>query len=160
MDVKDNGYFIISLDFELMWGVRDVHSINSYGDAVLKGRDIFIRTLNLFEDYRVKSTIATVGFLFCENKKQLFQKPSLLPTYGNSLLNPYLAIDEVGSNEDEDPYYYAKSIINTIKDLKSQEIATHTFSHFYCLEKGQTVLQFEADLKKAISIAKESNINI
>ena len=83
-----------------------------------------------------------------------------MPTYGNSLLNPYLAIDEVGSNEDEDPYYYAKSIINTIKDLKSQEIATHTFSHFYCLEKGQTVLQFEADLKKAISIAKESNINI
>ena len=44
MDVKDNGYFIISLDFELMWEVRDVHSINSYGDAVLKARDIFIRT--------------------------------------------------------------------------------------------------------------------
>ena len=34
-----SGSFVISLDFELMWGVRDHRSIADYGDAVLGGRE-------------------------------------------------------------------------------------------------------------------------
>ena len=28
----DNGKFVISLDFELMWGVRDIETVESYGE--------------------------------------------------------------------------------------------------------------------------------
>jgi hypothetical protein len=41
-----------------------------------------------------------------------------------------------------------------IIETPNQELATHTFSHYYCNEKGQTVDQFDSDLKSAQSIAK------
>ena len=38
-----------------------------------------------------------------------------------------------------------------MKILAHQEIATHTFSHYYTLEEGQTYQQFKKDLESAIS---------
>jgi hypothetical protein len=34
----DTGKFVISLDFELMWGVRDTQTIEKYGDAIIGTR--------------------------------------------------------------------------------------------------------------------------
>ena len=60
----NNGVFIISLDFELMWGVRDKRTISDYGDAILGVRETFDRLLHLFSLYKVAVTFSTVGFLF------------------------------------------------------------------------------------------------
>jgi hypothetical protein len=40
-----------------------------------------------------------------------------------------------------------------------QEIGTHTFSHYYCLEPGQQPEQFEDDLKAAIAVSKAKGID-
>jgi 5-carboxymethyl-2-hydroxymuconic-semialdehyde dehydrogenase len=37
-----------------------------------------------------------------------------------------------------------------------QEIATHTFCHYYCLEDGQTAAAFAADLAAAVAAAREA----
>jgi peptidoglycan/xylan/chitin deacetylase (PgdA/CDA1 family) len=47
-----------------------------------------------------------------------------------------------------------------IHNTTGQEIASHTLSHYYCLEPGQTPETFYADLKKNIDLAKQSGIHI
>ena len=39
---------------------------------------------------------------------------------------------------------------------KKHEIATHTFFHYYCLEKAQTQAEFAADLQAAIALCAAS----
>jgi hypothetical protein len=83
-----NGQFVISLDFELLWGVRDHADRDSYGGNVLGARDAVPKMLELFADKKICATWATVGFLFCESKEELLASfPSELPAY----LNPRLS---------------------------------------------------------------------
>ena len=58
------GQFIISLDFELLWGVRDHADRDSYGQNVTGARAAVPRMLDLFERHGIAATWATVGFLF------------------------------------------------------------------------------------------------
>lgn len=150
------GNLIISLDFELMWGLRDHRTIENYGDAVLGAREVIPKILNLFEEYDVSASWATVGFLFARDRQELEKyKPKRLPIYENASLSPYGFIDrELKECEKSDPAYYASSLINLIASTPGQEICTHTFSHYYCLEKGPSLEAFDADLKAAIELAR------
>jgi peptidoglycan/xylan/chitin deacetylase (PgdA/CDA1 family) len=156
-----NGNLIISLDFELHWGAAekwDLSKKKSYFDAT---RESIPLVLNLFKKYDIHATWATVGFLFAKNKEQLLDFcPTLRPSYDNNTLSYYNLIDnnEVGSDEKIDPYHYAPSLISLIIDTPNQELATHTFAHYYCNEKGQNKLQFDADLKAAQQLSK-TNFN-
>lgn len=159
--MRKKGTFIISLDFELHWGIFDVKTINDYKENLDGTRLALDSIVNLSNNYNIRLTIATVGFLFCENKAEILKfSPHLKPTYTRSALNPYAIIDEIGNSEEDDPYHYA---LSTISDLSSQhlhEISTHTFSHYYCKEGGQNIEQFESDLKSAIKLAESKGIVI
>src|SRR2546426_12614664 len=56
--------FIISLDFELFWGVRDVTTLDRYGANLRGVRDAIPAMLRLFSERGIRATWATVGFLF------------------------------------------------------------------------------------------------
>lgn len=145
---------VISLDFELMWGVRDHADISAYGRNVLGERIAIPRMLDLFERYGVRATWATVGMVFCESKEELLAStPSLRPSYRRSKLSSYSYFAEVGENEKADPYYFGKNLLDRISSCPGQEIGSHSFSHYYCLEDGQTLAEFEADIDAAIAIA-------
>ena len=58
----------------------------------------------------------------------------------------------IGENEERDPFHYGQSLLEKISRYEGQEISTHTFSHYYCLEDGQTAEQFEADLKASLKV--------
>ncbi len=148
--------FIISLDFELMWGVRDHRGMADYGDAVLGVRRAIPEILRRFQAAGIRATWATVGFLFARTREEILEHaPRVKPSYRNHALSPYAFIDNgLGRDEDEDPYHYAFSLVQRIADTDGQELATHTFSHYYCLEEGQTLEAFDADLKAAQSIAE------
>jgi peptidoglycan/xylan/chitin deacetylase (PgdA/CDA1 family) len=157
--VKAAPKFVISLDFELMWGVRDHSDIRTYGANVSGVRAAIPRMLDLFEWYSIRATWATVGFVFCESKDELIASaPSLQPSYTNQKLSNYRYFPEVGEREDVDPYYYGASIIRRIVSCPGQEIGSHSFSHYYCLEPGQTLIQFEADVRAANAIAQQRGI--
>jgi len=70
-------------------------------------------------------------------------------------LSPYPDIEQgrIGPDEQADPIHYGRSLIEMIQRYPEQEISTHTFSHFYCREPGQTVEAFRADLQAAIRVA-------
>lgn len=156
-----NGKFVISLDFELYWGVRDAVKLQDY-KAQLRGvRKVIPLLLQLFKKYGINATFATVGFLFFKNKEELLsQLPCKKPPYQNDKLSPYLNwLDLQGTHEEEDPFHFAPELIDQIVE-SGQEIGSHTFSHYYCLEKGQTLETFKADLEAAKQIATKKGIEL
>ncbi|MEM0984863.1 MAG: polysaccharide deacetylase [Pseudomonadota bacterium] len=156
------GQFILSFDFELMWGVRDHRSTAEYGDAILGGREAIPKILALFKEFEISATWATVGFLFARSKRDIIENlPETLPDYDDPRLSPYHALDdEVGEDEDQDPYHFAPSIIDQIQAIDGQEISTHTFSHFYCMEAGATIEAFRADLLACKEIARRADCDM
>lgn len=157
------GELVISLDFELLWGVRDHSDRAKYGENILGARQAIPCILELFAQSGVSATWAAVGFLFCESKDELLDAlppEELRPVYSQARLSSYSYLDEVGANETVDPYYFGASLINRISATPGQEIATHTLSHYYCLEHGQTDVSFDADLQAAIALGKRKNIQI
>lgn len=156
------GKFVISLDFELMWGVRDKRKIDEYGENVKGVHTAIPRLLRCFDERKVKATFSTVGFLFCESKNEMLGSlPDSLPEYNNRELSPYNGyFNLVGENYQKDLYHFAPELIKEIQKYPEQEIGTHTFSHYYCLEEGQTAISFKADIEAAISVAKKFNLTI
>lgn len=152
------GRFVISLDFEKYWGVRDHKLISDYKENLDNVDFIVERTLKLFERNDIHATWATVGFMFFENKNKLIQnvyrKKDL---YNNINLNPYRYIE---SNELTPKYHFSPRQIRQILDTPFQEIASHTFSHYYCLEEGQNISDFMFECGKFCEISKEYGINI
>lgn len=155
------GALVISLDFELYWGMRDLESIDNYRERILGERRVVPALLKLFNEYQIHATWATVGFLFCETRDELIsQSPSKKPAYSDQNLSPYPHVSQIGRNEDEDPFHYAPSLIKLIAASPHQEVASHTFSHYYCLEKGQDRDAFRADLEAAKKVASKYTLNM
>ena len=152
---------IVSLDFELFWGMQDKCDLSSYKDNVLGVRKAIPLMLDLFEKYGIHATWATVGFLFGENENELKQFfPENLPTYENNKVSAYRCFGNIGTDEISAPCYYGYSMLSKIKEVSGQEIASHTFSHYYCREKGQTVEQFRDDMLAAKKIAEKKGYSL
>ena len=154
----NNGVLLISLDYELMTGVFDKRDINSYGKNIKGTHAAIIKTLNLFKKYNIHCTWAAVGVLYYNNLELLKKDyPSNLPGYFDTNLSLYNHFESLDSNVFQE-FYSGLKTINFIKDTPFQEIGTHTFSHYYCLEKGQDIADFKEDLKKSIEISRKNNI--
>jgi peptidoglycan/xylan/chitin deacetylase (PgdA/CDA1 family) len=159
MNSNKPGTFVISLDFELFWGVWDVTTKEKYGPNIIGVKKAMPLMLQLFEEYGINITFATVGFLFAKDKKELLDYlPGEKPGYSNLGYNVYeKELPSAGNNEKDDPYHFGYPILQSI--LKTNhEIGTHTFSHYYCLEEGQTAVQFTSDILAAKKIATANNI--
>jgi len=159
--VNNYGTFVISLDFELFWGVRDVQTKHKYGENILGARAVIPRLIELFEQYGVHSTFATVGLLFCNSREEIDKySPRIKPTYKNKKLSPYEFnyLDEL--DKISDPYHSGTDLIELLKGSSNIEIGTHTFSHYYCWEEGQSIQEFEEDIIASIKIANAYGLEI
>lgn len=157
-----HGKLVISLDLELFWGVRDKLSLSQYGANVKAVHSALPRMTAMFAEYGIHATFATVGFLFCETKEELFANlPQIKPKYKNAHLSPYDEhLQTIGKDVRDDPYHFAGQLVQTILATPSQEVGSHTFSHFYCLEAGQSVNEFSYDLLAAKNIAEKKGITL
>lgn len=174
-----NGIFTISLDFELHWGgfekwpladsgfrvpgSRYTFPPATYNQYFLNTRVIIPKMLALFEQHSAHVTWAGVGMLMHKDKDSLVNNfPALRPTYKHDELSAYSFIDNygIGNNEEEDPFHYADSLVKMIRNTKNQELGSHSFSHYYCNEEGQTVDQFRADLQAAQKAAAAYGVTL
>ena len=152
------GCLTISLDFELYWGMRDHIELESYHNHLQGVYQAIPTILDLFKEYQIRATWAVVGFLYFQNIQQLKANlPQYLPSYKNSNLSPYTYINQLVDIK-ELQFHFSSELIDLIKQYPGQEIGTHTFSHYYCLEEGQTEVEFQADLASAIAIAQQNNL--
>jgi peptidoglycan/xylan/chitin deacetylase (PgdA/CDA1 family) len=152
------GILTISLDFELYWGVRDKRTLASYSQNLAGVHQAIPQILALFDKHGIHATWATVGLLFCRDAHEAITRyaPDTRPNYESANLSPYAYLQN-GQNLDA-KYHFAPELIDLIASHAHQEIATHTFSHYYCLEKGQTLEAFKADVEAAKVLARERNL--
>ena len=139
--------------------MKDVVSVEGY-KANLDGTPKAIeKMLELFKKYDIHTTWATVGYLFCKDIQDAKKSyPDILPTYTDDEINLYSYIEENPNLKNE--YHFAPKSIELIASYQNQEVATHTFSHYYCLEEGQDKKAFYSDLIASKEKAKEMGINL
>lgn len=150
------GKLVVSLDFELLWGVFDHETKESYNKRIQGARKVIPQMLEIFDEYGIHATWGTVGLLFADSLQEMKKySPKTKPEYVKEKLSAYRHMEEIGENEAQDVFHFAKSLIDIIGNYENQELASHTFSHYYCKEKGQDVRTFEEDLQSAINIMED-----
>jgi peptidoglycan/xylan/chitin deacetylase (PgdA/CDA1 family) len=152
--------FVISLDFEQHWGVYDHSSVNSYRRKLDGGRRAIPQILERFEAAGIHASWATVGLLLCEGREDALAEYPNHPAYHEVGVRIHDVIKRSGDSETDDPYHYALSLVQRIAAVPGQEIATHTFSHYYCLEQGPSTQDFEKDLEAAKRVASRHGIDL
>jgi peptidoglycan/xylan/chitin deacetylase (PgdA/CDA1 family) len=159
MQLPDYGALVISLDFELYWGVTDLYGpCGPYDANVLGVYQVVPGLLALFQEFGISATWATVGMV-CANSTTDAEHyaPGRAPGYKRSSL----ALQLRGpSRPEHEKFYFAPQLVRAIAECPGQEVASHTFSHYYCLEEGQTIEDFELDLVAAIRILNKLGIRV
>lgn len=154
----EKGKLIISLDFELLWGVFDKVDYKDKISYFENTREVIPEILKLFSESGIACTWATVGMLFNKDWKDWGTNfPSEIPLYEKAELSAYKYGKKISSVETEN-LCFAPDLIQQIINTPRQELATHTYSHYYCSEKGQSASAFQADLEKAISMAEKLGV--
>lgn len=155
----ENGKFVISLDFELHWGFFDNRPLANCKSQLSNIPTVIEKLLQLSKKYKTSITFATVGFLMANDKDELLEHlPLNKPDYNNKSLNAYTLLSTIAREDYK--YYFAKDLVNKIKNDSLHEIGTHTFSHYYCYEKGPDKNDFKADIQSAVAVANNLNIQI
>jgi peptidoglycan/xylan/chitin deacetylase (PgdA/CDA1 family) len=160
MTDEGHGALVISLDFELHWGVRDHCRLDATERRrLLAARDVVPEILNTFRDHAVSATWATVGLLFARSRDEAEQyRPLVKPKYEEVALDPYG--EPLGRDESDDPFHFAPSLIREVAKQPGQEVASHSYSHYYSLEAGQSEGEFRADVASAKRIAEDSGYRL
>lgn len=136
--------FVISLDFELFWGVAESKTIENYGANVEGVQQAIPAMLALFAKYNVRATWATVGMLMCKDYQQWSDiVPAVMPTYTRDTSSTYSVAHLAKAFP---KLFFARSLVEQIQATEGQELASHSYSHFYCSDARTTVEQFVADL--------------
>jgi len=155
-----NGALVISLDFELHWGVRDHRPLDAAERRrLLAARAVVPEILHAFREHAVRATWATVGLLFARTRDEAEAcRPRIVPKYERRELNPYS--ESLGRDEEDDPFHFAPSLIRAIAQQPGQEVGSHSYSHYYSLEAGQSEGEFKADVASAKRIAENSGYRL
>lgn len=155
--MAEPGILVISLDFELFWGMRDTVSLEGYRANLEGVHEVVPRTLDLFAEYDIHATWACVGLLWAQNHEEARSYlPILRPSYDERGLDPFGELDH-GDLDRNARCWFAPEAMREIAARPDQEIGTHTFSHYYCREAGQNAEQFDADLGAALAISEAND---
>ncbi len=136
---------VLSLDFELFWGVTESKTLASYGANIAGVWQALPAMLKLFKKYDVHATWATVGMLMCRDFRHWSDlRPAILPTYNRNACLTY-AFSSLAKEHPK--LFFAPNLVEQILATDGQELGSHSYSHFYCGEVNATLDQFTADIE-------------
>lgn len=143
--------FVITLDFEMLWGLADIADPLRYGRNVEGEWRAVPALLALFRRYRIHATWATVGMAMCRDWRHWRAvQPALMPGYRDARLSNY----NHGELARAHPrLFFGRELVERILATPGQELGSHTHSHFYCGAEGASAAQFAADLDCARDVA-------
>ena len=156
--MKKSGTLVISLDFELFWGLAgwNEEKILAYKPRIEGAVGALEQIIALFEKYNIKSTIGYVsGIQYRDEIDFMNAAPTLRPSYDNCLFSSYgLLLSLLKTGKIENELLFRPDVIKKLSENPLIELASHTYSHYYALESGQTISQFKVD----IMTAKQENL--
>jgi peptidoglycan/xylan/chitin deacetylase (PgdA/CDA1 family) len=149
--------FVVSLDFELFWGVAESRTVAEYTSNVYGEWRCIPEILLLFRKFGIRTTWATVGMVLCKDYSHWREvQPKIQPSYQTPALSTYILDELITQNP---KLFFARPLVRRILDTPGQEIASHSYSHFYCGVAGATPEQFAADLVCAREVAADLGVN-
>jgi hypothetical protein len=156
------GIFTITLDFELMWGTRDLFGNEGFGAAVIRERALVIdRLLALFAELRIEATWCTVGHLFLDRcgASGGVKHPEIVSP-DHRWYPDWFALDPC-SDEENAPLYYGRSLIEKIRACAvPQEIGSHSFSHVIFGDRGCSRATAESELRACVAAAAPLGLSL
>lgn len=148
MGYPEYGCMVVSLDFELMWGILDHEDPMRYADNIRNVSKVVPRLLVVFEKYGIHATWGVVGSLAERGVDDyLAHMPEKKPSYRNVRRSSYSYLELIRDAQPQ--LFFAPELVELIACTPGQEIGSHTYSHYYCLEEGQTAEELAADLEQA-----------
>ena len=145
MEIKSGAKkIIISIDFEMRWGVHDLYGLNieGYKKNLINSRQAVTSTLNMFKERNIRATWATVGALALNDWNEYFSYKPPIPNYSNKKLK---ILDSYSKIDPEGLFHFAPDLVKSIVETEGQELGSHSFSHLYFLEEGITAKDFVDD---------------
>lgn len=155
------GNLCFSLDLELLWGKHSLSDFSKFVIPMKKERMVIKRLLALSKKYDFPITWAVVGHLFLDQckKNRNISHPEIKKPNFSWLKRDWMERDP-GTNLEKDPLWYGKDIVEEIKKIKNQEIASHSFSHVPFGSKECTAEVAESELKTCVDLAKKEGIGL
>jgi len=157
IDCFDKGVFTVSLDFELIWGTLDLPASTRFRTlCALERAEVFDPLLELFAEFNISATWATVGHLFLNQCAKAH--PELVRSSPADKLR--LSLDP-GTTEAQDPIFYARQLVEKIRDCRVlQEIGSHSFTHVLLGDPSCTQATAEGELNSAVAAARELGVTL
>lgn len=150
------GALVISLDFEMHWGVLERPLDGPYRQNLLGVPDSVRGALSLFREMRIHATWAVVGLLCARSRAEAVRfAPAVRPHYPRRVPDPFCV--PTGEGEHDDPFHYAPTLVREVAGTPGQELGTHTYAHLYCAERADNGAEaLRADLRSARAIMRET----
>jgi len=146
--------FVISLDFELFWGVIRSRSIQDYQNNVFGVEDALPAIIDVFNEYQISATWAVVGSILCDSFDEW-----------NELINEFYFDFSIFNNNEikqiikNNPrLFFNKKLVEHIKSSLSQEIASHTFAHYEVGNIETDISNFRKDMLLNNLVMNENGI--
>ena len=153
------GVFVLSLDFELVWGSRDLvdDPTRLEAEAELTRSQVFEPMLAMIRELDICSTWATVGHLFLDGLEDTAHPDIVRPDHS---WHPQDWFTEVPpGNESTAPAWYGRSLIEALRDA-GQEVGSHSFSHPIFGDPGCSRAAADSDLRRCVAEANALGIEL
>ena len=162
------GAVVFSADFEMAWAWRYAKSDRDPVKYGLKARSNIPILLQMFEEYSVPVTWATVGHLFLNRctKNNGASHPELKrPPFFENKVWQYKSGDwydhDPCSDVGTDPAWYAPDLLQKIIGSKiGHEIGCHTFSHIDCSSEHCTAKILDDEIGECLRLARKIGVNL
>lgn len=142
---NSNGFFLISLDFESMWGSIGSKDYNGFVERTKYEREIIAGILERFKKHQIHSTWGIVGAMACHSKEEAIK---LNP---NNIHYPEWNVDTHQIIDNATSEYFLSDLVLNVSTLPYTEIASHTFTHVYFKNPCVT----EEDATKELELSKK-----
>lgn len=130
----NSGIFCISIDFELMWGRRDLQNADYFKKRIPLERKVINKIINLFRKYNIPATWATVGKIYEKNNPDY---------YGIDIINKITKLknQEIGSHS------YTHKVFTEISQQDAQSEFIKFKKKSFVFPKNR--IKYLDDLKRA-----------
>lgn len=157
------GAFVLSLDFELIWGTLDLRGPDGFrARCELERTEILDRLLAAFVEFEIPATWLIVGHLFLDRcyTEGGRKHPEIVRPQHAWCAGDWFAHDPGGMEADA-PMFLGRSLVEKIRRCPvPQEIGSHSFSHVIFGDSGCSEATAASELAASVDAARAMGLEL